>query len=110
ADEKKVKIKDVMKAHKEGELREQTTDAVKDKKWADASKSAKAWAKLADALTKCKCPKGDADDWKKQTETYAKCVNTLAKACADKDAKKAQGALSFIGTTCKKCHDAHKPK
>lgn len=109
AEEKKeITIKDVMKAHKEGGAREATTKAVKGKDWEAAEKASKEWAKLAEALVKCKCPKGDAADWKKQTTTYANCVKTLAKACADKDAKKANGALAFIGTTCGKCHKEHK--
>jgi hypothetical protein len=108
ADDKEIKVKDVMKAHKEGGQREKVITAIRAKKWDVAAKPAKEWEMLAEALTKIKCPKGDAEDWKKQTATFAKTVKTLNEAIAKKDAKSAAGALGFIGTRCKKCHDAHK--
>jgi hypothetical protein len=109
ADEKTPTIKEVMKsvAGKEG-LCAKCNTAGKGEKWEDAQKLAKQLSECGVALTKTKCPKGDADSWKKLTKAY--CENTAAvkKAADDKDTKAFGAAIKTFTGSCKGCHDAHK--
>lgn len=109
ADEKKeVTIKEVMKAHGETGLRQQTIDAVKAKKWDEAEKTSKTWLVLAQALGKAKPKKGGAESWKTKTTNYAKLVKNIAEAAEKKDATKAANNLRALNTTCGACHKIHK--
>jgi len=108
-DKKEITIKDVMKAHAKdkGHLAKSRA-AVKGKKWEDAAEVAKEWVVLAEALAKAEPPKGEAESWKKLAGSYEKAVKTFAEAAKAEDAKKANGALGYLGGSCAACHKAHK--
>lgn len=97
ADEKpKYTIKEVMKAHKAGDL----------KKVLDGKANKEEKEKLVamyEAMHAVKPPKGDEEHWKKKTESMVKAAKDVVadKAGAIEELKKA--------TNCGECHKAHKP-
>lgn len=102
-------ISEIMKkAHGKGGLRAKVTGAVKKGDFETAAKEMEAWQKLASALGKNKCPKGDEKSWKKMTATYDKQIKTLAGFVKEKNAKGAATCLGVIGKSCGGCHKAHK--
>lgn len=113
ADDKEEKLPSIKKIMKDAHtaddsIRKKISEAIKGKDWDTASSTAKDWVKLAGLLPRIKPKKGDAESWKKHTDTYSKTINTLADAAEAKDAKKANGALGAIGSQCGSCHKAHK--
>ncbi|MBN9117919.1 MAG: hypothetical protein J0I06_01925 [Planctomycetes bacterium] len=88
AEDKAPTIKDVMKsvAGKEG-LCAKCNAAAKGEKWEDAQKLSKELAECAVALTKTKCPKGDAKSWEKLTKQYCEQAAAVSKAAEKKDGK-----------------------
>jgi cytochrome c556 len=113
AEDKKEETPDIdtimEKAHGKGGLRAQILAAAKGDKWDDAKKASDEWTKLAVALGKNKPPQGEADSWKKETETYSKVVKTLADAVKDKKAADVTKANKALNASCVSCHKAHKP-
>lgn len=109
AADKEPTIKDVMKTVSgKGGACKSCAEAAKGEKWEDAQKLAKQMAECGVALTKTKCPKGDAESWTKLTKKYCEDVAAVSKAADSKDSKAFDTALKTFTTSCKTCHDAHK--
>lgn len=99
AEEKpKYTIKQVMQAHKKGELREKILEGKGTKE--DKQKL----VEMYDTLHVAKPPMGDVDHWKKLT-------GEMLEAAKDVAANK-EGSIPKLkdAVKCKECHDAHKPK
>jgi hypothetical protein len=109
AEEKTPAVKEIMKsvAGKEG-LCAKCNTAAKGEKWEDAQKLAKSLAECGVALTKTKCPKGDADSWTKLTKQYCADAAAVSKAAEKKDSKEFASAIGTFTKSCKGRHDAHK--
>lgn len=109
-DKKVPTIKQIMKTANAGKncLKAKYEKAFEDKNWDDAAKIAKDWEACAENLVKNKPAKGDKEDWEKASNAYTKAVKTIAEATGKKEEKPIQTALGYIGTSCKKCHSAHK--
>src|SRR5262249_54640489 len=108
----KFEISEFMKkSHGKAGLRQKITTAVlKEKDYDSAKEIAKEWLTEAQKLSKATPPKGGKDAWEKTATAYCKQVKALSDACEVKDAKKAQAALTAIGSSCMGCHRAHKGK
>lgn len=103
-------ISDIMaKAHgKTDGYLAQLKGQVKGGKWEDASKTAKDFTLIADALAKNKPGKGDAKSWEALTKKYSENVKAISDGVEKKDAAAAGKGLTGVGTSCKGCHDKHK--
>jgi len=80
--------------------------AVKGEKWEDATKLAKEWNQLGQALGKNKVPKGDAKSWTKLCAAFGDSTKAVLDASEKKDAKAATKAIGSFN--CGGCHKAHK--
>jgi cytochrome c556 len=78
--------------------------------WEAIQKETKEWVGVAETLGKQSPPKGTAESWKKQTETYMKNVKAVDEAAEKKDSAAATKALATVGASCGGCHAQHKPK
>lgn len=96
-DKPKYSIKEVMKAHKKGELREKVLSGTA----TDTEKQT--LVDMYKAMEQADPPKGDKDHWKKLTKA-------MVKAAEDVRDKK-EGATKELenATKCADCHKAHKP-
>lgn len=102
-------VKAIMKAtHGKGGFREKTSAALKEKDFAKVGEVAKEWEKCAVAMEKNTPTKGEKESWAKLTAAYTKAIKTLGEAAEGKDAKKAAGALGYVGSSCGACHKSHK--
>jgi cytochrome c556 len=99
------------KGFKKGGLRHQiSTEIDKDKpNWTDIQKKSKELATMCDKMCKEKQPHGEAESWKKLTESLAKQASSLTSAADKKDLANAKTAITKINGSCKECHDAHRP-
>jgi Cytochrome C' len=99
------------KGFKKGGLRHQiSTEIDKDKpNWTDIQKKSKELATMCDKMCKEKQPQGEAESWKKLTESLAKQASSLTSAAEKKDLANAKAAITKINGSCKECHDAHRP-
>lgn len=105
-------IEEIMeKGFKKGGLRHKiSTEIDKDNpNWSDISKQAQELSKLCAALCKEKQPQGEADSWKKLTDSLAKNVSSLSEAAGKKDHAAAKTLIAKVNNSCKECHDAHRP-
>jgi hypothetical protein len=115
-DTKTPTIKDVMKKLNGGTTG-LTTAIAKDldddkPDWDDIKKETKEFVTFAEALTKNKAPKGDADHWKKVTKEYFDNAKALDAAADKKDKKAALAAHQKVSgrLVCMGCHADHRPK
>lgn len=108
ADEKTPSISEIMKKSFGGKmsLKVKITAGVKGEAWDDVKKLAAEFKTHGEDLAKNKCPKGDAESWKKLTAKFKDATAGVAEAADKKDAKAL--AASFGKVNCKECHDAHK--
>lgn len=95
-DKPKHSIKDVMKAHKKGGLKDKVVNGTAS---ADEKKEL---AALYEDLGKSKPPKGDAENWKKLTDALAKAAKEVT------DGKESGIDTLEKAVQCGKCHSAHK--
>jgi hypothetical protein len=101
ADEKdkekpKYSVKEVMGKHKDLSAKVKQGTASDDDK--------KKLLELYNEMAKNKAPAGDADSWKKLTDTLVKATQDVV------DGKDGAKDEFNKAVDCKKCHDAHKPK
>ena len=97
AADKKYSIKDVMKAHKKGELREKVLAGTA------TAEEKQTLVDMYKAMNEAKPPKGDEENWKKLTGAMV----TAAEHVRDNK----DGAIKELenATKCGDCHKAHKP-
>lgn len=110
--EKKLSIKEIMKAGHKGDDANmaKVTLAVKDGKWEDAQKYAKELADNGALLPKGMPKRGEAASWEEKSKKYAENTKALFEAATKKDATTTKAALETLGASCKACHDNHKGK
>ena len=95
-DKAKYSIKDVMKEHKKGGLKDKLSDGT-----ATAEEKKKA-VEMYTEMAKNKPPKGDDDSWKKLNDS-------LIAAVKDVESGKDGGVDAYKkAVACKACHDNHK--
>jgi hypothetical protein len=100
-------ISEVMKkSFGKGGLKSQIVTAVKGEQWEDATKLAKEWNSLGEALGKNKPPKGDGKSWEKLCGGFSEATKGVLAGAEKKDAKAVNKAMGTIN--CKRCHDTHK--
>ena len=111
-DDKEPTIKGIMKATHAGDkaLKAKVTKAAKAKDWETVETAAKEWVKHAEALSKTKATKGEAESWTKLTASYEKSVKDLEAGAEKKNAKAVNAAMSKINASCGACHKLHKGK
>ncbi len=99
ADEKpKYTIKDVMKEHKKGALKDKVIDGKA------TPEEKKKLVEMYEAMGKDKPPRGEAANWKKLNDA-------LIKAAKEVEAGKEGGADALKkAVNCTECHKDHKPK
>ncbi len=99
------------KGFKKGGLRHQiSTEIEKDKpNWTDIQQKSKQLASMCEKMCKEKQPQGEAESWKKLTESLAKQASSLTSAAEKKDLANAKTAITKINGSCKECHDLHRP-
>lgn len=102
ADEKSEKpkytIKEVMKEHKKGALKDKALDGTA------TAEEKKKLVEMYEAMGKDKPPRGDAANWKKLCDA-------LVKAAKEVEAGKAEGVANLKkAVNCNECHKDHKPK
>jgi cytochrome c556 len=105
-------IKEIMtKAHKGGDaILSRAKAAAKKSDFDELSKHAATLVKLGSDLSRAKPKKGEAESWKELTADYVKKAKALQKAAKDKDETAATESLQELGSSCSKCHKAHKVK
>lgn len=91
-----------------GDLGKQVKSKTPD--WEAIQTQTKEWVGVAETLGKQTPPKGTAESWKKQTETYLKNVKAVDEAAEKKDSDAATKSLATVGASCGGCHSQHKPK
>ena len=102
-------IKEIMKiTHGKGGYKGKVESAVKSKDFDTVSSVAKDWEKAASALASAKPTKGEAESWKKLTDSYTKTIQSMTKAAGGKDAKGVAASLKAVGGSCGGCHKSHK--
>lgn len=78
--------------------------------WAKVKKAAESFAKYGPALGKNDPPRGEKASWDKLTKALADASKDLDDAAKKEDAKKTAEVVKKIGSSCKSCHDVHKPE
>jgi len=78
--------------------------------WEAIQKQTKEWVGVAETLGKHSPPKGSAESWKKQTETYMKNVKAVDDAAGTKDSAAATKALATVGGWCGGWYAQRRPK
>lgn len=112
AEDKKVIIKEIMKAgHKGADANlAKLVLAVKDAKWEDAQKSAKSLADNGAMLPMGMPKRGEPASWEEKSKKYAENTKALLEAVEKKDAATSKSAIETLQASCKACHDNHKGK
>jgi cytochrome c556 len=77
--------------------------------WAKVKKAAESFAKYGPELGKNDPPKGEKESWAKLTKALEDASKDLESAAKKEDLKSASEAVDKIGSSCKSCHEAHKP-
>jgi cytochrome c556 len=78
--------------------------------WAKVKKAAESFAKYGPALGKNDAPRGEKASWDKLTKALADASKELETAAKKEDLKSTRDVAKKIGTSCKSCHDSHKPE
>ena len=78
--------------------------------WAKLKEVSDLFSKYAPDLGKNEPPKGDKASWAKLTKALADETKTLASAVDGKDSSSLKATADKIGTSCKSCHEAHRPE
>ena len=105
-------IKEIMtRAHKGGDAALSRARAANKKgDFDELTKQAGTLVKLGQDLSRARPEKGEAKSWKALTADYVKKAKALEKAAKDKDRAETKQALDNLGSSCGKCHKAHRPK
>ena len=98
------------KGFNKGGLRHQMSSEIdKDSpNWEKVQKNSKEFTKLCNELGQQTPPKGEADHWKKMTQTMAKDAQQLEDLAGKKDLASAKTTMNKINGSCKSCHDVHR--
>ena len=78
--------------------------------WAKAKEVSDTFAKFGPELGKNEAPKGDKASWAKLTKALADECKALGSAVDAKDEGKYRATAKAISSSCKSCHDAHRPE
>jgi hypothetical protein len=77
--------------------------------WDKIQPQTKEYAQLAASMSKYDPPKGDKESWTKLTGSFSKSATDLEHAAEAKNKTDALAAHQALTTSCKACHDAHRP-
>lgn len=77
--------------------------------WDKIQPQTKEYAQLAASMSKYDPPKGDKESWTKLTGSFSKSATDLERAAVAKNKTDALAAHQELTTSCKACHNAHRP-
>jgi cytochrome c556 len=77
--------------------------------WTKVEAEATIIEKFGTYLAKTEAPRGERASFEKLAKAYEKNAKALKAAAEDHELAKAKEATKKLGTSCKSCHDAHKP-
>lgn len=78
--------------------------------WAKVKEASDAFSKFAPDLGKNDPPKGDKASWDKLCKALADSASDLKESVEKQDVDKFKATAKAIGSSCKDCHDAHRPE
>ncbi|OJW20221.1 MAG: hypothetical protein BGO49_04760 [Planctomycetales bacterium 71-10] len=78
--------------------------------WAKVKEASDAFSKYAPDLGKNDAPKGDKASWDKLCKALADSASSLKDSVDKKDVDGFKAVAKTIGSSCKDCHDAHRPE
>jgi hypothetical protein len=78
--------------------------------WSKVETDAKVIEKFGTFLAKSEAPRGEQAEFEKLAKAYEKNAKALKAAAADHELATAKDATKKLSSSCKSCHEAHKPE
>ncbi|WP_337174565.1 cytochrome c [Paludisphaera sp.] len=78
--------------------------------WAKVKEASEVFSKFAPDLARNEPPQGDKDSWERLAKALADHAAALRDVADKQDADQLKATVKALGSSCKACHDVHRPE